>query len=214
MTAEQRLRFTFARGAAARYVSHLDLARLWERALRRARLPVAYSAGFTPHARIAFAAPLSVGHTGGAELVDVFLGEAVEPEEAAARLGAQLPEGLSLLVAQAVPVSGPALQAQLRAAEYVVSFAEESPALAIRVAELLARVEVPIERRREGKRVKDLDLRPFIQTLIVTSTSPAQLVMRLKMDTAGAARPDEVLAALGVADRPLKIHRVRLLLVE
>ncbi|MCL4464985.1 MAG: TIGR03936 family radical SAM-associated protein, partial [Chloroflexi bacterium] len=79
MTAVQRLRVSFSRGEAAKYVSHLDLARLWERALRRARLPVAYSAGFTPHARLAFAAPLAVGITASAELVDVYLSELVPP---------------------------------------------------------------------------------------------------------------------------------------
>lgn len=214
MTVAQRLRFTFARGEAAKYVSHLDLARLWERALRRARLPVAYSSGFTPRARIAFAAPLSVGHTAGAEPVDVYLSESVAPEEALARLRAQLPEGLTLLSATAVDPGAPSLQAQVRAAEYVVSFAEDVPELSERVAALLARSEVPCERRREGKRLKALDLRPLIQALSVAPAIGAtRLTMLLKMDTAGAARPDEVLAALGLADRRLKIHRERLLLV-
>jgi radical SAM-linked protein len=69
----QRLRLKFGRGEDLKFLSHLDLMRLWERALRRAGLPLAYSEGFTPHPQIALAAPLLVGVTSDAELMDVSL---------------------------------------------------------------------------------------------------------------------------------------------
>ncbi len=67
----QRLRTSFSRGEELKFLSHLDLMRLWERAFRRAGISLASSEGFTPHPRISLAAPLSVGTTGQAELMDV-----------------------------------------------------------------------------------------------------------------------------------------------
>ena len=64
-----RLRLKFSRGEKLKYLSHLDLMRLWERALRRAGLPAAYSEGFSPHPRISLASPLAVGVTSRAELM-------------------------------------------------------------------------------------------------------------------------------------------------
>jgi len=69
----QRLRITFAKGETLKYISHLDLARAWERALRRAGVPLAYSQGFNPRPKMAFAAALPVGYTATAEMVDILL---------------------------------------------------------------------------------------------------------------------------------------------
>ena len=69
----QRLRIRFSRGEELKFISHLDIIRLWERALRRARIGLAYSEGFSPHPRISLAAPLSLGITSDAELMDVVL---------------------------------------------------------------------------------------------------------------------------------------------
>ena len=63
-----------------KYITHLDMMRFWERALRRADVPLAYSEGFSPHAQISLAAPLAVGTTSEAELMDVFLAEPMHAE--------------------------------------------------------------------------------------------------------------------------------------
>ncbi|MHB1006803.1 MAG: TIGR03936 family radical SAM-associated protein [Chloroflexota bacterium] len=206
----QRLRFTYTRGADGQYISHLDMARLWERALRRARLPIVYSQGFTPHARISFAAPLAVGVTADAELVDLFLAEPLAPAEARARLAAQLPPGLALTATTEVDLSAPSVQSQVRAAVYVAEFEEAVPELGERVAALLARDAVPYERKREGK-VKRIDLRPYVEALTVDDAAGA-LTLRLKLDNGGSVRPDEVLDALGLGKRPVRLHRACLVL--
>ncbi|UCG84296.1 MAG: DUF2344 domain-containing protein, partial [Dehalococcoidia bacterium] len=69
----QRLRVTFSRSDSLKFISHLDMMRLWQRALRRADIPLAYSQGFSPHPRLSLAAPLAIGVTSSAELMDVFL---------------------------------------------------------------------------------------------------------------------------------------------
>jgi len=116
----QRLRITFARGDDMKFVTHLDMMRFWERALRRAGIPVAYSEGFSPHAQISLAAPLAVGTTSDAELMDAFLAEPMQPKRLLAALAEQLPRGISLAAAQEVGLALPALQAAVRFAEYVV----------------------------------------------------------------------------------------------
>ncbi|MBI3973404.1 MAG: DUF2344 domain-containing protein [Chloroflexi bacterium] len=117
----QRVRLTFAKNAPIRFISHLDVVRLWERTFRRARLPLAYTLGFTPHPRLAFAAPLALGATGGAELVDVYLAEHLDPAALAARLRECLPPGCEVIAAREVQLQGPALMALVRWAEYRVA---------------------------------------------------------------------------------------------
>jgi hypothetical protein len=116
----QRLRLTFTKEEPIRYIGHLDVVRLWERACRRAALPLAYTLGFTPHPRLQFAAPLALGVTGDAEVLDAFLTARLAPEEFVARIGAALPPGSRALSAREVPLLDPAVAARLRWAEYRV----------------------------------------------------------------------------------------------
>jgi hypothetical protein len=116
----QRLRVVFAKEARLRFIGHLDVVRLWERAGRRAGLPLAYSLGFTPRPRLQFAAPLALGATGAAEVVDVFLTGSVTPDRFAADLGAQLPPGCRIVSVAETDLAGPAVSARLRWADYRV----------------------------------------------------------------------------------------------
>ncbi len=188
------------------------MARLWERAVRRAGLPVAYTQGFNPRARISFAAPLSVGMTASADLVDLFLAEEAGAEAALAALGQQMPPGFTLRAAVEVDWAAPALQAQLRAALYEAYFTrhmELLPGLAYRA---MQQSSLPWTRRRE-KKVSQIDLRPLILSLNPSvGESTSRLRMLLRADLTGAARPDEVLALLGAGDERPRINRHRLLL--
>src|SRR3954467_9132187 len=95
----QRVRIRFAKGDEIKYVGHLDFIRFWERAMRRAALPLANTEGHHPHPRLALAAPLPVGYTSDAELLDIFLERLVAPMEAVRRLSAQMPSGIRLMEA-------------------------------------------------------------------------------------------------------------------
>jgi radical SAM-linked protein len=212
----QRLRVTFSRGAGARFISHLDLMRFWERAVRRARLPVSYSEGFTPHAQIALAAPLSVGQTSDGEVMDLYLAEPLAPGEVCARLKAQLPPFLEIASVEQVEVGLPSLQSLVRAAEYRVSLQPgvEPALIEKKVDEFLAAASVPWEHRRD-KDVKRYDLRPLVETLAVLEEGTGLVLkMRLRATEGGTARADQVAAALGVGDAVAGIHRVRLLLAQ
>src|SRR5512136_2296878 len=117
----QRLRITFAKTAAMQYTGHLDLHKTWERTLRRARLPLAYSEGFNPHPKIQLGAALPLGFTSECELVDIWLEAPQDLAEARAALEAAAPPGLRLIDLEEIPLQTPTLQTQVVAAEYRVT---------------------------------------------------------------------------------------------
>ncbi len=208
----QRWQLTFSRGEELRYVAHLDLMRAWERALRRAGIPLAYSQGFRPHPKLSFAAPLPVGILGAAELLDVSVDEDLAADVLRTRLAPQLPPGLTLV--GAALLDGPPLAARLRFAVYrvQVTTALSCAEIGERVATLLSTATLPCTRRTE-KKVRHYDLRPLIADLAVEQWDGDRvLAMRLRAVEAGTGRPDEVLAALGLADLPARIERTALIL--
>ncbi len=213
----QRMRVEFSRGEEAKFASHLDLMRAWPRALRRAGLPLGYSEGFTPRPRISLAAPLPVGVTGSAELMDVFLKRRVSSLTFLKGLNAQCPPGLAVHTAEEVPLSLPSLQSLVRAADYVIQGPAGTEANAIRraIAGLLQAREVPWEHARDTG-VRRYDLRPLVQELELEEWSKDSFTisMRLRMDAHGTGRPDQVTAALGVGEAYTSIHRRRIILAQ
>ena len=209
----QRLRLVFTRGSEIQYISHLDIMRMWERVLRRARVPLAYSHGFNPQPRIALAAPLPVGVTSEGELMDVFLVESVPRRDFLERVEPQLPAGVRVLDIDEVSISEPSLQSRVRFADYQVTVESKLSRDEVedRIRRLLSAKEVFRERRRDT-RVRRYDLRPFIKSLAITAWNTEQcLEMRLVNSPSGAARPDEVLAELGLEHATQRVHRLRVL---
>ncbi|MEJ2560717.1 MAG: TIGR03936 family radical SAM-associated protein [Anaerolineae bacterium] len=211
---QQRLRVTFAKGPQLKYISHLDLALAWERALRRAGIPLAYSHGFNPQARLQLASGLPLGYTGSAELMDVMLTEAVSPEEFVTRVRPALPEGLSLVDAREVPLKSPSLQSALRRAEYRVTVETSLPGdeLSSRINHLLDCDRLEQQRVRK-RRVETFDLRPLVDELRLEAIGQGHAVlwMRLSAGQRGNARPDAILAALGLEDAYSQVERTKLL---
>ena len=210
----QRLRVTFSRGTDVKYCSHLDLMRLWERALRRAGLPLAYSEGFTPHARIALASPLPVGVTSEGELMEVYLRKRVSPHFFLDQIRPQLPAGIDISRVGEANIATPSLQALVRFAEYQVATETQQTQQEVeaRIASLLSQKQVLIERRRPGG-AKPLDLRALVEQIWVETMEPGRCIlgMVLRTDSHGAGRADEVVSALGLGE-PLSVHRVKLVL--
>ncbi len=225
--ARQRWRVVFARDAAARFLAHLDAVTQWERALRRAGVPVALSQGNTPRPKLAFAAPLPLGMLGERELVDVVLAERLTLPALRARLEGQLPAGYRLVDLFDVWLGEPAAASRLAAADYRVAVRGASAAELAEAAEALLAAD-SLERARprgEGRSVA-YDLRPLLLDLTVAdapgpvaSGAPASVRMRLRHAPEGVAgRPDEVVLALGEAlDRVLELDvivRERLLVTD
>jgi radical SAM-linked protein len=212
-TYAQRLRVTFATDDSVKYVGHLDMARTWERAIRRAALPLAYTQGFNPQPRIQFASALPLGFTSEAELVDVFLNEELVPEEVVRQLGEALPPGVRPLTAAPIPRAWPSLQSQLAAARYQleVETAEGDAAFAARLVAFRSRAEAWRERRR-GKDTSRYDLRPLVQELNYTGPCPLgqSFAVSMRSESGATGRPDELLTELDLGEAPRRIARLAL----
>jgi radical SAM-linked protein len=205
----QRLRLTFTKGDEVKYISHLDLMRVWERALRRANMPLLYSKGYNPRPKISIAAPLAVGITGEREIMDVVLERTIAPMDFATSASRQLPRGISLVEVEEVYASLPSLQSQVRSAEYLITLEAGEPREEIerRVAALLRSESLP--RQRRGK---TYDLRPLIESASLEAGTSEHHLLRIRLRTGeqGTGRPDEVVAALGVQDLLTEVTRTQL----
>ena len=211
----QRLRASFSRGEELKFLSHLDLMRLWERAFRRAGLDLAYSEGFTPHPRISLAAPLSVGITSQAELMDVFLSRWIAPHSFASQATEQLPRGLAISDVRPVGLNEPSLQSRVSFAEYNVEIETEMkvPELESAIKSFLSAKEIPWQHQRDTG-TRHYDLRPLVADLWLISleNSRCTLGMRLRCSSSGTGRPEQVTRAMGFSQRPQNIHRTSLIL--
>lgn len=211
----QRLRIRFSRGEEVKHISHLDIMRLWQRALLRANISLAYSEGFNPHPKMSLAAPLAVGVTSDAELMDIILAQPVSPHNFTAVLSQQLPPGIRISQVQAVGLTLPSLPAQVRFAEYEVEVeTSKKPAEVEAMARsLLALDKLPWEHQRDTG-PKRYDLRALIDDiwLIECREGMCALGMRLRCDNSGSGRPEQVASALGFDTPPLIMHRTRLVL--
>ena len=210
----ERLRVRFRRGEEVKYITHLDLMRFWERALRRAGVALAYSEGHTPHARLSLAAPLAVGVTSSAELMDVFLTRRTAPRDFARSVDAQLTAGIEILEVVEVGLGLPSLQAEVRWARYRVEGPFDGPPDDVRsaVERFLAAESIPWEHMRE-KQVRKYDIRALVRELRPDDSPQGSyaLAMVVRCDNRATGRPEQVAAALGLPG-PSVIHREELVL--
>jgi radical SAM-linked protein len=211
----QRLRIKFNRGTEIKYISHLDIVRLWQRAFNRAGIQIAYSTGFSPHPKISLAAPLPLGVTGDSELMDIVIVRGVAPQFFVSAMNQQLPTGLKVEKVHPIGADLPSLQAQVSQAEYRVEVETESgpPDIHSAVANLMALEHLPWQHQRDTG-PHQYDLRLLISDIKVADWNPPVgiLEMRLRCDSNGSGRPEQVAAALGFTQRPNSIHRTQLIL--
>jgi len=211
-----RIRLRYAKTGKIRFSSHRDMARCWERALRRVELPVASTEGFSPRPKLHFGLALSTGHESSAEYIDVDL---LEPEATsvdlgslAGRLSEMLPPGVEVVEVAVVDRSEPSLQEAVTSCTWSIEVAGVTPeTLDAEVRTLLARSTIPFERERKGRTTTD-DLRPGILDLVVVGATPADAPVPGALIEAELAtqprsvRPAELLAAF---DPPRSEGRVR-----
>lgn len=203
-----RLRITFSKQGALRYTGHLDLHKMWERAARRADLPLSYSQGFHPHPQIQLAAALPLGFSSRCEVVDLKLNESLPLEGLTERIQAAMPPGLRILSVESVDERAPALQTQVAAAEFEVELLEgvDLDELTRKIDAVLAAESLPRERRG-----KPYDLRPLIEGLEF-HPNRSRIFMRLTAREGATGRPEEVLDVLGIALEDARVERTRLIL--
>jgi len=187
--------------------------RLWQRALQRAGMPLAYSEGFNPHPRISLAAPLPIGITSEAELMDIFCTRWVSPHFFTTAVSQQLPPGIEIQQVYPIALTMPSLQSQVRYAEYKVEVETEEKDIESKLTSLLSVKNLPWQHQRDTG-TRSYDLRALIDDLwLINSHHPyCAIGMRLRCDSSGSGRPEQVTAALGFAPYPQSMHRTKLIL--
>jgi radical SAM-linked protein len=204
-----RIRITYAKIGNLRFIGHLDLQNLWERAFRRADLPMQFSQGFSPKVRLNLASALPLGITSDCEVVDFWLVRPTPLDEVQRALAGALPAELQISKLEFVPLTLPSLQSSIQASEYLVTFGAEVQAVELlaRVNEFVSATEI-IRIRRE----KPYNLRALTQTLeVVANPHQLSLLMRLDSREGATGRPDEVIAQLGFDPFSCEIKRIKLI---
>ncbi len=211
------LRVKFGKGEEIKYISHLDLTRVWTRVLRRANVPLAYSRGFNPHPKISVAIPLPVGYTSCTEFLDITLLEEMKVAKFWQNVQPQLPDGIEVFDVQELVNRRVSLQATVKWAEYRVDLGDSFDEMVLRakIQDVLMAHTLPRWKERRGK-WREYDLRKMIDDIwLIDENSIWQgytIGMRLQCSSQGAGRPEEVLAAMEIDVQPRVIRRENLLM--
>lgn len=209
----QRIRLTFRRTEAQQWLSHLDTMRMLERAFRRGNVPVAYSSGFTPHARVSVAAPLAVGTLSEGELVEVFLAERRDLTELSRTIGEQVPGGFDLAEVAEIPLDAPPVQTLTVACQYRIDLLRDPgiPDLGAAIQAILDRPEVEVMREREDERIY-FDLKRVLRA--AESPAPGIIQAEFRHDNEAGGRAEDLLFALGISPLDCRITRTRIVLTH
>jgi radical SAM-linked protein len=189
----QRLRVRYAKRGRLRFTSHRDFSRAFERAVFRARVPMAYSSGFNPHPRISYAGAAPTGSASEAEYLEIALAQVVDPDAVHKLLEEALPEGLDVL--EVVESAGGSLADLLEASQWLMEVSAPLEQVEAAVERFLAQPEVPVERMTK-KGLRTFDCRAAVVSL---TAGPGDRGARLDVvlrHGVPSVRPDDVLTGL------------------
>ena len=191
-----KIRIKFAKTGVMKFVGHLDVMRYFQKAIRRAELPIAYSEGFSPHMLLSFASPLGVGISSTGEYFDMVLAEDMKTDEIVKRLNATMVEGMEVLSARHVPDGkASACMSLVAAADYTVAFREgKEPSVEWKKGQLEAFfAQDSIEILRKTKRSEKLtDIRPWIYDM---KAKKSGVWMQLSTGSVSNLKPELVMEA-------------------
>lgn len=224
-----RIRFTFTRDISLAFISHLDMLRLFLRALRRSNLPLEYSQGYSPHPRFTLALPLPLGVTAGEEFGEVFFSDTIEPGFFKEKLAFQLPMGLELTDVFLVSTEAPSIAALVRAAIYRAKLNNISQGdsnvdlIKESLGKLLSKEEIVMKRTNKKKKIISTNVRPFIKKaeICYEKNISLELMLKLEAGSQGGISPVfflEQLQGEAPAEMPglheWQIHREKLIFTD
>ena len=194
-----KIRFRFGKLGKVRWTSHRDVARMWERGLRRAELPLAYTEGFSPRPQFSFGLALPTGCESTAEFIDVTLREPIPLEGLSKLITPLLPDGIDVLGVGELAAGTDSLQQEVTSCRWEVEVpGVDQATLSVVLARVLAADSLPVRRERKGREVDD-DLRPSVLALAaaVSKGDGTQLIAELATRPRGV-RPTELAQVLGL----------------
>lgn len=198
-----RIRVEFSKTEAMRYTGHLDLYRTWERLIRRAQLPLAYTQGFNPHPKVNMSPALPLGYSSECELIDILLEYEMDLSQITEQLLQAVPPGIAIHSVYSVEEREPTLQNNITSASYVITIEHPLPNFEQGISNILA--AQTIMRTRRGKAY---NLRPLIEYLDYNKNGDFyKIFVTLACREGATGRPDELLAELGCPLQHAQIHR-------
>lgn len=163
-----RIRFKFTKEGYVKFVGHLDTVRLFQRAIKVARLPIAYSQGFNPHAKVYFAMPLSVGVSSTGEYMDMITDKDIDSKDAMETLNKILPEGIKILDAKVVKEGVATLMSLVTTADYRIEFGKNQlTPEEIEGAQTKLKADTLIVMKKGKKKTKEVDIKPLIKSVLI-----------------------------------------------
>jgi radical SAM-linked protein len=218
---ELKVLLRFNKGPSLRWISHLDLIKVFEKALRRADLPVTLSQGFNPRPKMSIALPLPVGVSSEGEYMELELSESMEFQELCNRLNLQLPTELQILKGQELPEKSPAIMSQVETSEYMIHIQADSTLseeLERIIQVLISKTEILVQFQNKEGKIKIQDIKPGLRSCKWLKETSC---IHLHIETSSRLfiRPQFVLQAITeLMDRPqwsmeeIDIHRVKITL--
>ncbi len=202
-----RIRVTFSKTGALRYIGHLDLHKLWERSLRRADMALMYSLGFHPQPKIQLASALPLGFSSRCEIVDLWIDGEVNLTELPSRLTKSVPPGLGIMQVIEVDEKSPPMQTQINTSEYLVTLFFDADIEKLQKTISFSLSKASMARERRGKAY---DLRPLIDSIEIGTPDAdgwTTLIMILAAREGATGRPEEVLDELGIPYEDTRVER-------
>ena len=223
------IRTKYKKSGMMKYLSHLDLIRLFERAFRRAKIPMAYTQGFNPHPKVAFASPLSIGVSSQAEYFDLVLTEEIDPADFLSSLNQTLPQGIEILKVQYYEENKKtSLMKESALIEYQIKGELKSlnskAELQEKTHSFMNQDSIIVEKKmkknkykkRNREKTKAVDIRPLISSFTVDTVQDHTFTLNLWIQNldSGTVKPISVCrqwishAQLEVDLEDLEIHRL------
>jgi radical SAM-linked protein len=200
-----KVRVKFTKIGSVRFIGHLDLMRFFQKTLRRAKIPMRYSGGYSPHPLMTFAAPLGIGIESLAEYVDLEMADDYPVEDFAEAFNAQSVEGIKVVQAKRIPDHTPNAMSSVAAADYEITLHQNTieidkptqiealfMALKVRIPALLSQEEVCVTKTQKNEE-RIINIRPGILQLEVMTD---RIRMRVDASSAGSIKPSLVMQAL------------------
>ncbi|OON94703.1 MAG: hypothetical protein ATN31_02610 [Candidatus Epulonipiscioides saccharophilum] len=210
-----RIRAKFTKEGNIKFVGHLDTVRLFQRAIKMAKIPIAYSEGFNPHSKVYFGLPLPVGMESEGEYLEIKTKENIDVSTAKDQLNNKLPEGIILTECFEIEDNTPTLMSQVDSAIYEIEINEDI--CKARILEKLEQPSIVVTKRNKKKKFVQQEIKPLILNYdIIKESGRTIIIAKIKAGSRSNLSPEILMKAVFVDELPnleYKIKRKELFLV-
>ena len=204
-----RILLKFSRGSQIKYISHLDIQRLFQRALRRAKIPMEYSKGYNPHLLISFATALPLGVCSRGEYVEIQTEKYINPVDVKNRLNEVLPSGIEILAAEELKDNFPNVGSVIALAQYSIAYEGENAQEIIK--EILQSEELIIEKKTK-KGLAQVNVRKMIHSLALDGEKINATLSLSNSESLRADKLAEILSSKGLCTK--EIYREAIFIIN